>query len=366
MSLGTRVVTLTLCTLVSCFRPSEERAILDQSVGIAAGAGIRVTVTDGLAAVQHLGAGTVTLWAQAPELVVDLAFDPSAAGALELSIDNCLADATLRVTTVSGVEVRSQRRPPVGRTSCRWHVAHQGEAALRLSLTSAYGAPEERWRFAMLSDVQGQFHLGRRVFQRINLDPTIRFVVAAGDFTESGTLPELRQWQSALRELHVPLYGTPGNHEVVEWSSEYATMFGRSSYRFVYRGVQYTFLDSSAASIDPIVVAQLRGWLAEGRDRVHIVVTHIPPIDPVGERNLGFSSRDEAARLLAMLARGGVDLTLYGHLHSYYAFVNAGIPAYASGGGGGAPEELVGLGLHYLAVDVNEQGVHGITRIDVR
>ena len=43
------------------------------------------------------------------------------------------------------------------------------------------------------------------------------------------------------------------------------------------------------------------------------------------------------AKLLGMLSAAGVDLTLYGHVHTYLEFTNAGIPAYISGGGGAIP-----------------------------
>jgi Icc protein len=57
--------------------------------------------------------------------------------------------------------------------------------------------------------------------------------------------------------------------------------------------------------------------------------------------------------LLARLAAGGVDLTLYGHIHSYYRFHNAGIPAYISGGGGSHPERFDQIGRHFLVVDAD-------------
>jgi Icc protein len=71
---------------------------------------------------------------------------------------------------------------------------------------------------------------------------------------------------------------------------------------------------------------------------------------------------------LTLLAAGGVDLTLYGHIHSYYAFSNANIPAYISGGGGSIPERFDGIGRHYLTVDVDrERGVlaTSLVRIDL-
>jgi hypothetical protein len=45
-----------------------------------------------------------------------------------------------------------------------------------------------------------------------------------------------------------------------------------------------------------------------------------------------------------------VDVTLYGHIHSYYHFENAGIPAYISGGGGSHPERFDQIGRHFLLV----------------
>ncbi len=60
-------------------------------------------------------------------------------------------------------------------------------------------------------------------------------------------------------------------------------------------------------------------------------------------------------------------MTIYGHIHSYYAFSNAGIPAYISGGGGAIPERFDGIGRHYLTVDVDPvSGVieTGLVRID--
>jgi hypothetical protein len=93
-------------------------------------------------------------------------------------------------------------------------------------------------------------------------------------------------------------------------------------------------------------------WLSDGARRFHVVVMHIPLLDPVGTRNGGFANRGEAHALAGKLARGGVDLTLYGHIHSYYAFKNAGIPAYISGGGGAIPDRLDFIGRHYLTIDV--------------
>jgi 3',5'-cyclic AMP phosphodiesterase CpdA len=205
--------------------------------------------------------------------------------------------------------------------------------------------------FAVLADVQEAIDEVQDIYRLMAADPTIRFVVFNGDLTRWGNTEELERFQRELQSLPVPLFATLGNHELGSSPPAFHTLFGRGSFRYVYRGVQFTMLDSASATIAPLTYSRLEGWLAEGRDRVHVVGMHIPPIDPVGTRNGAFASRAEAARLLAMLAGGGVDLTLYGHIHSYYSFWNAGIPAYISGGGGAIPERFDGIGRHFLVVD---------------
>ena len=108
----------------------------------------------------------------------------------------------------------------------------------------------------------------------------------------------------------------------------------------------FTLLDDGSASLDPLVYDWLDDWLAGARHDVHVIAMHIPPLDPIGVRNGAFASRSEAAKLLGRLAEGHVDLTLYGDIHSYYEFDNAGIPAFISGGGGAIPERFDGIGRH--------------------
>ena len=89
---------------------------------------------------------------------------------------------------------------------------------------------------------------------------------------------------------------------------------------------------------------------------------------PVGVRNGAFASRNEAQRVLAKLAGGHVDLTLYGHVHSYYAFDNADIPAFITGGGGAIPERFDGIGRHFLNIlaDPGRNTLDvGLVRVDI-
>jgi hypothetical protein len=47
-----------------------------------------------------------------------------------------------------------------------------------------------------------------------------------------------------------------------------------------------------------------------------------------------------------------VDLTLYGHIHSFYQYENANIPAFISGGGGADDEKLDSYGRHFMLIEI--------------
>jgi hypothetical protein len=78
----------------------------------------------------------------------------------------------------------------------------------------------------------------------------------------------------------------------------------------------------------------------------------MPPVDPFGMRYGSFRSTRDGRRLISRLVEGGVDLTLYGHIHTLVEYENGGIPAYISGGGGAAPMKLDGIDRHFLVVEL--------------
>jgi Icc protein len=331
----------------SCLRPSDDRAERDLEIGQAEVEGTSVTVKDGLAAVRSLTDQELVLWGSAPgfrfELVSDSARD------LDVEVQNCLPDAELRVLGSSGsVVALGDRGVP---TRKLWRLAAP-VGSVRLELTTPDASDTTQFRFALMSDVQEAIDEVQDVLERVNGVPRVRFLLGAGDLTEQGTREQLERFQRELLMLEVPYFTTLGNHELGASPSRYHDYFGRGNFQFGFRGVTFTLLDSASATLDPIVYEWLDGWLRTA-DRMHVVSMHIPPLDPIGVRNGAFASRPEAAKLLAKLAQGGVDLTVYGHIHSYYSFENAGIPAYISGGGGAIPERFDRIGRHFLVFDID-------------
>jgi 3',5'-cyclic-AMP phosphodiesterase len=337
----------------SCLRPSDDRAERDLEIGQAEIEGTSVTVKDGLAAVRSLTDQDLVLWGSAP----GFRFELISASARELSVEvqNCLPDAELQVLASSGsVEALGDQGVP---TRKLWRV-HAPAGSLALELTTPDAADTSPFRFALMSDVQEAIDEVQDVFERVNGVERVRFLLGAGDLTEQGTREQLERFQRELSSLEVPYFTTLGNHELGTSPPLYDDYFGRGSFQFRFRGVYFTLLDSASASLDPLVYEWLDGWLQTAKRDVHIVAMHIPPIDPIGVRNGSWASRSEAAKLLGKLGEGRVDLTLYGHVHSYYSFDNAGIPAFISGGGGAIPERFDRIGRHFLVFDIDAtQGV---------
>lgn len=333
----------------SCLHVPDERAARDLSIGRADAATARVVVASGLGVVRELRAGALRLWASAPELEVSL--DPGEhPGVWDIRLDNVVADAMLWVNGVS-IPPTLDSSVPTER-----HFVVTLDAKATLSLRTPDSASTQPWQFLFYADVQEAIDRVHDLYRSMNAQSAARFALIGGDLTERGSDAELERFERETKSLQIPVYSTLGNHELGHGDgAPYQQRFGLASSHFRFRGVGFSLLDSASATIAPEIYERLDGWLDDSRDQLHVVSMHVPPIDPVGVRSGSFSSKNEAQRLLVRLAEAGVDVTLYGHVHSYYAFSNAKIPAFIAGGGGAIPERFDNIGRHYLVLDVTPQ-----------
>lgn len=342
--MSSRILAVWLLVLLACcLLPADERVELDRQVGRRELPGLTVSVRERLAGVRSAARERIELWAQAPELELELTRDAPAA--LRIDVLNCARGSALVRASgelVAAVSIDGRR------ASCRFDLANVGSETVRIGPTDAQRA--EPFHFAVLSDVQRAIDDVHEVFERMNEDPELRFVVSTGDLVNTGVHEELEHFQRELEKLDLPFYSTVGNHEMGAEPQVWHHLFGPFNVHFAFKGVTFTLVDSGNATIDPHVYDWLDDWLSAARDRVHVVLTHIPPLDPVGLRGGGFRSRKEGAKLMQKLADGRADVLFLGHIHSYYAFSAAGVPSYISGGGGAIQERLDGIQRHYLKV----------------
>lgn len=338
---------MSLLLLGACLRPGEERARRDEQVGRAQAQGVRVEVASGHAAVRELTPERLRLWASAPRLSLTLEWDAPVPAEVTIEVYNCMPGAEL--ATTDAPLLATERGAG---NLCSFRLGPIEAGVLQAQIEPPATDQPSPFSFAVMSDVQEAIDRVQDIYRLIDAQPDLDFLLGAGDLTERGSRAQLERFERELGGLDIPYYTTLGNHELGESPSLYQDFFGRGSQSFEYRGVRFTLLDSASASIDPIVFDWLDQWLEQGKDGGHVVAMHIPPLDPIGVRNGAFANRNEAAKLLGRLAAAGVDLTLYGHIHSYYNFENAGMPAHISGGGGAIPERFDDIGRHFLVVDV--------------
>ncbi len=349
------------CLLCLCQRPSEENANLDKAVGIGNIAGASISTGSGLAAIRSLEPGTITFWLQAPVQIISLDLTSSSISSWRIILLNAMPGTYLQDPGAVTAYSESQ----AGTT---YTIDLLLDTGLKYEMTFApndYSA-NDTYSFAMMADVQEAIDEVDDIYNKINQYADIRFVICVGDLTSSGTKSEYNDFISKMRILNIPLFATPGNHDYMTGEPEnWHHKFGRFNVHFWFKGAAFSLIDSSSGTIDPIVYDWLKQWVKSSKSIVHLFFTHYPPIDPVGIRSGSFKSRNEAYKLLAILADGNVDVNFFGHIHTYYEYTNAGIPSYISGGGGAIPDRFDNIGRHFLKVTVDPQSNScSVKRID--
>lgn len=334
-----------------CLEPADDRARIDADLGHAEGGGASVEVDHGLAGIRAIGPTELTLWAKAPLVTAKLRAGFVAAP-VTVTVENALSDLALQVQSHDGYPLTVLPLPSERDTVRRWSLDLSAGQEVTLSFAPPDLEQRDGWRFVVYGDVQERIDQVQDIYRLMAAEPDVRFAVFTGDLTKRGDPEQLARFETEMFTLPFPVYATLGNHELGTQDDMFHRRFGRGSYHFAFRGVAFTLLDSASATLSPLVYDWLDGWLDQAADGMHLVMMHIPPLDPFGLRGGSFASRTEAAGLLARLAAGRVDATFYGHIHSYYEFSNAGIPAFISGGGGSYPERFDGIGRHFLVVDV--------------
>jgi 3',5'-cyclic-AMP phosphodiesterase len=335
------------CALTACTTPGDNRPPQETAVGNASITDASVEVAGGLAVVRELTDRKLELWANAPVLSINFVAGGTAGGDWTITVRNTLVDAVLETGGT-----RYTREPDQHPTVAIFRVAlTPGAHVLRIAPPDADMI--ESFKVAAMADIQTALPDVDDVFERISAVPGARFVIAMGDITDRALVEEYDLFERQLTTLTIPFYTTLGNHELWADASRYFERFGRASFQFEFKGASFTFADSGDAGLDPTVEQWVEGWLANAKDKTSIFLTHIPPVDPLGARYGGFRSVQDGRRLLTRLAEANVDLTLYGHIHTYVQFENAGIPAYISGGGGADPMRWDGINRHFLVVDID-------------
>jgi Icc protein len=328
-----------------CFDVSDERTRRDfEETGRAKLGDLRARIDQGVALATDPSRPFVRFRANAPG--VELVFASEAATERRVSVE--------LINVFDDVEV-SVPAAPAGENAVAFEVTVPPGGESRVTVRRPGTDTPAPFRFAWVGDVQGGNERFTRIRSRIHQDPSLEFVVFAGDITQRGTQEQIDAFLAVAEALDRPWYSCLGNHESLSGEPlPFQRTVGRLNVRFDYRGARFLLFDDASGTLDERVFDFVTEAMAPEGPRARIVGAHIPPFDPSGLRDGGFPDRTEAARLLGVLARGGTDLLLAGHIHTLIETEMAGIPTYVSGNGGVERSAAWdGSDMHYLEITVD-------------
>lgn len=211
-----------------------------------------------------------------------------------------------------------------------------------------------RYRLAIVGDIQTNPTQFERIIDRLQQEaddaaatPLVGLLVV-GDLTEASRDDEMQTIAQILARAPVPVAVTAGNHDIYRPTRpHFNRRFGPGNHAFDVCGAHVTMLDSGSGAIARSVEARLPELLHREDGRFLIAGMHHPPYP--GLTGSGWSREDQAAALLAELARERADLVVAGHNHALRAF---DVPV----GDVTLPEVIVGTGGAFQGVGIPRYG----------
>ncbi|OEJ28296.1 multidrug transporter [Streptomyces agglomeratus] len=216
------------------------------------------------------------------------------------------------------------------------------------------------WRFAVMSDAQfvardpdsAIVAQARRTLREIRAAKP-DFLVVNGDLVDEGSPADLAFARRVLTEElgnALPWYYVPGNHEVMGGKIDnFIAEFGPAHRTFDHEGTRFITLDTSSLSLRGGGFAQIRNLRAQldaasGDDSVGsvVLIQHVPPRDPTGQKGSQLGDRKEAALIERWLAdfrrTTGKGAGLIGsHVGVFHAAHVDGVPYLVNGNSGKTP-----------------------------
>lgn len=206
----------------------------------------------------------------------------------------------------------------------------------------------DSFQFAVMGDSQGHNEI---LSAALNASLGCEFIIHCGDLTPSGRGSEFDALAEVLAETDIPIFTTPGNHDVKDaGDAYYISRFAPMSYSFEYSGITFAFVDSSDLNISEEEIEWMKTLLSGANRKV--VVTHASTYDPFGyDHTLDPASCD---RFQKFILDEDVDVVFTGHIHAFHQ-MKAETTDLIITGGAGAP--LVD-GVHHIVVaNVSQDGI---------
>lgn len=211
--------------------------------------------------------------------------------------------------------------------------------------------------FAAIGDTQGF----NQFYQDLVQEDSFDFIIHLGDITPFGTEKRLKEFQRITKGSKVPVFSTPGNHDIKESNStsNYQKYFGEPEYYFKFGNIIFIVLDSSREYLLENSISFLLKMLNKFPDNPKVIITHVPIFDPREGKGHSLIEKSQSDYLVSLIEDNNVQMVLTGHIHYYNQTIRNGTHYVISGGGGAVLYEPLELGgfHHYMKFSINDTGV---------
>lgn len=208
----------------------------------------------------------------------------------------------------------------------------------------------------------------------------LQFVIGLGDYTEVGTVEELKVAKQVLDSAGVRYFVVPGDHDL--WDSRdkknlatqnFRTVFGSTYQSFIYKNVKFVLIDNADnyLGLSETQIQWLKNELekAKNKDNVSMVFVFAqkPLYHPSSDHVMGAQTpklKDQAKELISLLKDAGVNEFFAGDIHYFTRYTDqtglkmTTLGAVASAKNTQAPR--------YGLVTIYEDGSYGVEDVEIR
>lgn len=222
--------------------------------------------------------------------------------------------------------------------------------------------------FIVFGDNEGVNPVVERILKDAK-EKHVDFVVSVADVTSSGSKEEYEKVAQLFRSSGVQIYTALGNNDLGKPRSRqlfYDIFHNPSYYSFDAGPAHFVVLDNADRKVG-FDEEQLQ-WLSSDLDATKqssiFLFYHRPfglPLSEVFGDDETKTSRASNERFLSLIAERSIIRIYNGHLHLYFPYTLSDIPVTITGGGGAAPQDIIGgeatAFYHYILVRITEDGV---------
>lgn len=204
-----------------------------------------------------------------------------------------------------------------------------------------------------------------------------KFVIGLGDYTATGTLPELRSTKETFDSGELTYYLTAGDHDL--WESREKKLPAISNFNRVFGSPYQSFIDSNTRfvivdnsdnydGVSSLEFSWLKDIMANtGSVGTVLVFLHEPLYHPTSDRVVGAQVpklKDQAQELENLFKSSKVGALFAGNIHAYSSYEGkSGLPMYTIGAV--TADRNVQLP-RFAIVDVYENGSYNVEDIEIK